>query len=127
MLPATLQTIIEQYIQAYNQFDVPGMLTHLHPDIEFRNISNGEVTHSLKGKAAFREQAEQAVRYFSQRKQSIQHINFQPDQAEVLLDYVAVLAIDLPNGMKKGDTLQLKGKSVFRFQYQQIILIEDIS
>lgn len=129
MLPntTTFQTIIEQYIQAYNQFDVPGMLTHLHPDVEFRNITNGEVTLSLKGKTAFGQQAEQATRYFTQRKQSIESIQFGDGQAEVLIDYEAILAVDLPNGMKTGDSLALQGKSVFRFQGQQIISMEDIS
>lgn len=124
---ATIKTIIEQYIQAYNEFDVPGMLTHLHPDVEFRNITNGEVTLTLQGIDAFREQAGQAISYFSQRKQSIQSIQIQGMQAEVLIDYKAVLAVDLPNGLKRGDTLQLKGKSVFCFQDGQIISIEDIS
>lgn len=123
----TLQTTIEQYIQAYNQFDVPGMLACLHPEVEFRNISNGEVTLSLKGKAAFREQAVQATHYFSHRKQSIQSIHFEDEQADVQIAYDAILAVDLPNGLKKGDALQLQGKSVFRFQNQQIISIDDIS
>ena len=68
---ASHKLMIEQYLQAYNQFDIPGMLAHLHPDIEFKNISNGEITLSLQGIEAFREQASQAAQYFRVRKQSI--------------------------------------------------------
>jgi len=39
----------------------------------------------------------------------------------------ARLAVDLPNGLKIGDTLQLKGKSVFGINEGKISLIEDYS
>jgi len=40
---------------------------------------------------------------------------------------MAIFANDMPSGEKAGDKLELKGKSVFRFKDDLIIVIEDIS
>ncbi|WP_367584473.1 hypothetical protein [Paenibacillus sp. FJAT-26967] len=45
----------------------------------------------------------------------------------MLIDYEGILAVDLPNGLKTGDNIQLKGKSVFRIEEGKISLIEDYS
>jgi hypothetical protein len=122
-----LQQKIESYINAYNEFDVAGMLSTLHPAIEFKNVANGEVTLTTKGIAAFEAQAKQATQFFKQRKQTVTDIQFGDQQAEVAVDYQAILAVDLPNGLKAGDKLALTGKSIFHFENNQIISIEDIS
>jgi hypothetical protein len=122
-----LQQRIEAYIKAYNNFDVDGMLSTLHPEIEFKNITSGEVTLTIKGLEAFKAQAEQAISLFTQRKQTITCISFDNQQAEVQIDYQGILAVDLPNGLKAGNTLELKGKSVFLFEDNLIRYIEDIS
>ncbi|WP_262493508.1 hypothetical protein [Marinifilum fragile] len=36
-----LQKVIENYIQAYNQFDIEGMLTDLHEDVVLRTFQRG--------------------------------------------------------------------------------------
>ena len=118
---------IEHYLQAYNAFDVAGMLRDLHPEVTFENIADGEVTLSLQGIDAFRRQAEQAAQLFRQREQRIEGLRFEDDRAEVAIDYRGTLAVDLPNGLKAGDELKLKGKSVFRFEDGRIIHIQDIS
>ena len=122
-----LQQKIEEYIKAYNNFDVPGMLATLHPEIEFKNITNGEVTLAIQGIEAFKAQAQQATQFFRQRKQTITQTKFSTQQIEVWIDYQAVLALDLPNGLKAGDALALQGKSIFRFKDNLIIYLEDIS
>lgn len=121
------QEIISNYINAYNNFDVPGMLEYLHEDIEFKNRSNGEVNMTLNGVEAFGLQAEQATHLFSQRHQEIISIVHDADQVDVAISYKGTLAIDLPNGMKKGEELSMKGKSVFRFLEGKIISLTDIS
>jgi hypothetical protein len=127
MKQSDIQQRIEAYINAYNNFDVAGMLATLHPEIEFKNISNGEVTLATKGIEAFEAQARQATEFFKQRKQIITAITIANHQAQVEIDYKGVLAVDLPNGLKSGDTLALKGKSIFHFTDNLIIYLEDIS
>lgn len=124
---STKQNLIEQYIEAYNNFDVEGMLAGLHNDVVFKNIANGEINLQTDGIEAFRNQAEQAKAFFSERTQTITSIRFDESETEVEIDYIAILAMDLPNGMKTGDRLELKGKSIFRFLDGKIIEIQDIS
>ncbi len=125
---AQLQEIVECYIHAYNAFDVEGMLFHLHDDVVFRNISNGEINLETRGKTAFAEQGRLAAGYFTERKQTITNIKFPEDQVvEVDIDYQGVLAVDFPNGMNRGDRIALKGRSYFRLAGDHIIEIEDIS
>jgi ketosteroid isomerase-like protein len=127
MEAATSKQLVEAYIKAYNRFDVAGMLAPLHEDVVFRNVSNGEVNLTTTGKAAFRQQAEQATRYFSEREQRVTDWQVSGSRVEVAIDYSAVAAIEFPNGLKPGDALQMQGRSVFEIENGQIISIEDIS
>ena len=44
-----IKSLIQSYLNAYNSFDVDGMLLHLYKDIEFRNILNGVIDVETKG------------------------------------------------------------------------------
>lgn len=121
------EQIILNYITAYNKFDVDTMLKDFDENIVFENISNGEANMRLEGIEAFRQQAEAAKNYFSQRKQTVTSFEHRDNETEVQINYYAVLAVDLPNGLKKGDELHLKGKSIFRFNDDKIISLTDIS
>lgn len=119
--------IIRSYINAYNQFDIPGMVANLHDNIIFKNIQDGETNLLLQGKKEFRQQAELAKTYFTERQQNIISVKHSEDQTEIEIDYFAVLATDMPNGLKKGNALKLTGKSIFRFSDDRIIELTDIS
>lgn len=121
------QQYIEQYLKAYNAFDTEAMVANLHEAIEFKNISDGEINMHTKGIQAFRQQAEQAKQFFQTRLQRLTNLSFDTDAVTAEIDYHAVLAMDLPNGMKKDDELELKGRSIFRFKDHKIIAITDIS
>ncbi|MDO6391135.1 nuclear transport factor 2 family protein [Pontibacter sp. BT731] len=123
----TRKEIIENYIRAYNSFDVQGMLLYLHEEVEFRNISNGEVNLLLQGIEAFQKQAEQAAKLFSEREQVVLQYQEQENAAAVTIAYRAILATDFSKELKAGDTLTLKGKTIFGFQQDKIISIEDHS
>ena len=47
------QEMICRYIEAYNTFDIDLMLTLLHPDVRFKNLSNGEINAQTIGKSEF--------------------------------------------------------------------------
>lgn len=117
--------LIRDYINAYNTYDVAGMTANLHNDIVFEHITNGEVVLSLHGLEAFRQQAEQAVQFFNQRKQTITSITEAADRVEVTIAYTAIAAMDLPNGLKAGDAVNLQGQSIFRFAGDKVIRITD--
>jgi hypothetical protein len=82
---------------------------------------------SLSGLTSFKEQAELAKNYFSLNKQTIKSYLHCNNETEIEIDYYAILAMDFPNGLKKGDELQLKGKSIFKFSGDKIIKLTDIS
>lgn len=119
--------VIEDYIQAYNRFDVAKMVVHFHEDIVFENSANGEVDLRTEGLEDFKNQAEKAKAFFSERKQSIKNWSFKENIVTIEIDYQAVLAIDLPGGAMKGDTLELLGRSEFTFLGSKVILLRDIS
>lgn len=119
--------IVESYVNAYNNFDIDGMTKNLDENIVFENVSNGKVDLRTEGLKSFREQAESAKKYFKQRKQTIESWEFRDSIAMINIDYKAILAIDLPNGLKSGDTLKLKGKSEFEFVDGKIKRIIDKS
>lgn len=122
------EEIIMNYLDGYNSFDIDKMVKDLDDHLLFENISNGIVTDSLNGKEAFKEQAEQAKSFFSDRNQKVTSITHFKDYSEVSIDYVATLAIDFPNGPNKGDKINLQGKSIFEFNKKgKLITIKDIS
>ena len=121
------ERIIKNYVEGYNQFDIDKMTTDFSRDIVFENIQNGEVNMTLNGLNEFKEQAENAKAYFSTRSQVITVLNHFESKTEIEIDYKAVLAIDFPNGMKAGEELNLKGKSVFEFLDNKILKLRDIS
>ncbi|RUT69842.1 nuclear transport factor 2 family protein [Flavobacterium cupreum] len=121
------EKIIENYIAGYNQFDIDKMMADFDDKIVFENIQNGEVNMTLSGLNEFRNQAEEAKKYFSEREQTITLFSHSENQSEIAIDYRAVLAIDFPNGLQKGQELNLKGKSVFEFLDDKIVRLADIS
>ena len=121
------EKIIRNYLDAYNTFDIKKMLIDLDEAVKFVNISNGVTNMTLIGLNSFKEQAEQAKSLFSKRTQTIKSFTHQDDETEIEIDYNSILAVDLPNGLKKGDELNLQGKSIFKFSGNKIIELTDIS
>lgn len=117
--------LIERYIEAYNTFDIETMLSTLHPDIAFQNISSGEINAETHGIEAFRALAEQSKSLFSSRKQTITNVETNETQTCIDVAFEATLAINLPNGLKAGELLQLQGRSEFMFRDGKIVSIVD--
>ncbi len=121
------EKVIKNYIDGYNQFDIDKMVADLDDNIIFENNQNGETNMSLTGLAAFRQQAEHAKAYFTDRTQTIKSFIHSDNTTEIDIDYNAILGMDFPNGLKKGQNLSLVGKSIFEFNGGKIIKLTDIS
>ncbi|NLT50490.1 MAG: nuclear transport factor 2 family protein [Ignavibacteria bacterium] len=121
------EEIINNYIEGYNSFNVSKMMKDLSDEIVFENIQNGETTMTLNGIDEFKTQAEIAKNYFSVRQQKIKSFWHEKEKCEIEIEYFGVLAIDFPNGMKKGGEIKLNGKSIFEFNDEKIIRLTDIS
>lgn len=122
-----MKRIIDEYIKAYNEFDVEGMLRNVHEDVELKNTTNGEVNVQLKGINILKKQAEQAVGLFEKREITIIEQEINDDHVENKIKFKGVIGMDFPDdGPKKGELVKLEGKSIFQFEKGKIILIEDV-
>ncbi len=104
-----------RYVEAYNEMNVESMIADFDDEIIFQNIMNSDKTMELRGIETFKKQAIEALSYFSEREQSIESITHQYSSTEIVINYRAIAAMDFPNGLKKGEIINLKGKSVFEF------------
>ncbi|WP_313420176.1 nuclear transport factor 2 family protein [Sphingobacterium multivorum] len=121
-------TKIFRYVDAYNKMNVKSMITDFGDGIVFLNIMNGEKSMELQGIEEFKKQAIEALSYFSEREQVIESITHTPSSTEITIVYRAIAAMDFPNGLKKGDEIKLKGKSVFEFSAEgKIVRLTDIA
>jgi hypothetical protein len=103
------------------------MMAKIHPDVQFQNVSGGEVNATASGADEFRQLAEQSKGLFSSRNQTLRAFESDGDKAVIEVAYEAVLAVDLPNGMKAGETLRLDGRSEFVFRDGRIHRLADYS
>jgi hypothetical protein len=122
-----MRTLVDRYIDAYNRMNVDEMLLTVHPEVEFRNIAGGVVNASASGVAALKALAQHALALFSERHQDI--LTFEADRSRAVagIAFRAVVANDLPNGLKKGHVMHLTGRSEFEFRDRTISSITDIS
>lgn len=127
MNPNEHRSIVDRYLTAYNAFDIGAMMATVHQDVEFKNVSSGLVNATASGKEEFRRLAEQSKQLFSSRNQTIRTFKSYEDKAVIEVTYEAVLALDLPNGMKAGETLRLNGRSEFVFRDGRIYQLADYS
>jgi ketosteroid isomerase-like protein len=121
------KTLIEEYLNAYNSFDVEAMMELVDPEIEFRNVSGGDVDLSAIGKDEFRELAQQSAFLFSSRKQTPTNFEVEGEVVFVDIDFTGTLATDIPDAMKAGDELRVTGRSEFVFRDEKIYRLTDYS
>lgn len=117
--------IVKKFIGAYNSLNVEGMITCLHPEIEFKNISSGVENAYTKGIEEFRELANNSIQMFKEREQKITSYTESDDTVYVEINYRGILATDLPNGLKSGEILVMNGKSKYVFKDNLIIVLVD--
>jgi len=119
--------VIQQYIAAYNAFDVEGMLNLLSPEVRFENWSGGQLTAAASGIEEFRQLAELAKTMFSEREQRITAVKQGADSVIVSIGYRGQLAVDIPDGPPAGTVLDMNGESEFAFDGRLISRIVDRS
>ena len=127
-----MEDLIRQYIAAYNRMDVPGMIALLHDVIVFENVSSINGITVTSGKSDFETLARRTLSMFKSRQQTIRSLTLGERTAAVEIEYEAVLTVDLPSGrnaepLKAGETMQLRGVTVFAFSDGKIARISDYS
>jgi steroid delta-isomerase-like uncharacterized protein len=121
------QQVIEQFITAYNSFDIDKMVSLLAEDIRFENYSGDKLTASATGIDEFRQLAEQSKALFSEREQHITSFKFREGAVLVTIQFHGRLAADMPNGPSAGTILKLQGTSEYFFHNGKIVKLVDRS
>lgn len=119
--------MIKKFIEAYNSFDIDAMLLLLHPEVQFKNISGEKVNAQTSDKNEFEKLARQSAALFKEREQKIISYKESENKVNVDIEYRALLTVDLPNGLKGGDKINLQGRSEYIFKDGLIYSIVDES
>jgi hypothetical protein len=118
---------VKNFIAAYNSFDLPGMMALVHPEIHFKNISNGMTTVHTTGKMEFQRLAENSAALFREREQQMIAYSIDENIVTIEIHYHAVLALEHPQGQHNNGTIDLSGKSEYIFKEGLIFSIVDES
>ena len=119
------RTLIKQYIEAYDSFNIQELSSLMHPEVIFSNVSEGKEQEKAEGVDEFLALAEATQSMFESRHQDITGYLFNGEHAVVNIDCKGVLAKDLPSGLKAGDLLHLTGKTEFNFEGNKLKRIVD--
>ena len=118
--------LIDMYIKGYNSFNMKKMLMPLHSKIVFENHVNGELTMKLDGMKSFKKRASQGMDYYLKRRQEILSIEHGEEKSVAVINYSATLKVKMGD-KEPGDVVNMSAKSIFYFQDDRIIKIEDYS
>lgn len=119
--------IVLDYIRYYNSFEIENMIDLFSQDCCFENISNSSKPIQCIGKNALYEMACGTSKLFKERKQTVKNWIIGENKIAVEIDYMAVLSGPLPNGLKAGDSINLKGISIYEFENKKIKRLCDFS
>lgn len=122
-----LDDVIARYIQSYNARDIDGMLDCVTDDVVFENISNAGGSMRLDGKDMMRQVADLSGNAFSYRRQRLINVVTGGGKAAAEIEFEGKAAVDLPNGVKAGETVKVRGASFFEFRGNLLCRIADYS
>jgi len=123
----SMEAIIDSYISCYNARDIEGMLACVTDDVIFENISNTGQSMRLEGKEAMGQVAELSCNAFSYRRQRLISLVHTAGRAAAEVEFEGKAAVDLPNGVRAGETMKLRGASFFEMRGSLLSRIADYS
>jgi ketosteroid isomerase-like protein len=122
-----LDDIIARYIASYNARDIDGMIACVTDDVVFENISNSGQSMRLDGKDMMRQVADLSGNAFSYRRQRLVNVVTGAGKAAAEIEFEGKAAVDLPNGVRAGETVKIRGASFFEFRGNLLCRIADYS
>jgi ketosteroid isomerase-like protein len=125
MIEPMHQALIEAYVDAYNRFDVEGMLVTLADDVRFEHHVADQLAVATDGKADFEKLARVGAALFASREQTVEGIE---EQGNVLIAHVhfhGEIAEDIPDGPGAGSIIEMDGTSEFAFAGGKIVRVID--
>jgi|TARA_R110000803_G_scaffold27964_2_gene64984 ketosteroid isomerase-like protein len=122
-----LDEVIARYIASYNARDIDGMIDCVTDDVVFENISNSGQSMRLDGKDMMRQVADLSGNAFSYRRQRLVNVVTGAGKAAAEIEFEGKAAVDLPNGIRAGETVKIRGASFFEFRGNLLCRIADYS
>ncbi|MEM7663290.1 MAG: nuclear transport factor 2 family protein [Pseudomonadota bacterium] len=119
--------IVSRYIACYNERDIDGMLACVTEDVVFENISNTGQSMRLEGRDAMEEVAKLSGNAFSYRRQQVLNFLEAGNKASAEITFEGKAAVDLPNGVKAGEMVEVRGASFFELRGGLLCRIADYS
>ncbi len=121
------EDIINRYIKSYNDRDIDGMLDCVTEDVIFENISNTGQSMRLEGRELMGQVATLSGNAFSHRRQKLVNLVLGTGKAAAEIEFEGKAAVDLPNGVKAGEAVKIRGASFFEFRGRLLSRIADYS
>ena len=103
------------------------MLATMQDEVVFENYTAGVLALRTVGIAELGHLAESSRHLFSMRRQSITAWHEDGDTAHAGIHFEGVFAVDLPNGVRAGQSIALEGRSEFRQHDGKLIYVADYS
>lgn len=125
MIDPARQALVEAYIDAYNRFDIDGMLAMLSDDVRFEHHGGGELAVATDGKAEFEKLARVGVAMFASRTQRVVAMEARGETLVVTIDFHGEVAEDIPEGPGAGTVIDMTGSSEFGFAGGKICRVID--
>ena len=122
-----LDEVIARYIASYNARGIDGMIGCVTDDVVFENISNTGQSMRLDGKDMMRQVADLSGNAFSYRRQRLVNVVTGAGKAAAEIEFEGKAAVDLPNGIRAGETVKIRGASFFEFRGNLLCRIADYS
>ena len=122
-----MRALVDRYLDAYNRMDVDAMLATMQDEVVFENYSASVLSVRTIGIAELRHLAESSRHLFSMRRQTITAWREADDRGYASIHFEGTFAIDLPTGVRAGQSIALDGRSEFRQHDGKLVYIADHS
>lgn len=122
-----MRALVDRYLDAYNRMDVDAMLATMQDEVVFENYTAGVLALRTVGIAELRHLAESSRHLFSMRRQTITAWREADGRGYADIRFEGTFAVDLPNGVRAGQSIALEGRSEFRQHDSRLVYIADHS
>lgn len=121
----TYTNLVTKFIEAYNLYDIDTMLLLVRPEISFKSVSRGSIDAQTVGREDFRKVAFHSTQLFTEIRREVISLLVIGNRVIAEIKYHAVVAHHSSEGLGKGSSIDIDGKSEYAFRDGLISSIVD--
>ncbi|MBI1339446.1 nuclear transport factor 2 family protein [bacterium] len=122
-----ISTLVRKYVDRYNSGDVEGMLALCHDDVVFETVASLGGEMRIDGKDDMRDILIATTRAFRGRSHKIISLISEADRAAAETMFSGVATAELAHDVREGDTVSIRGVTVFERRDDKFVRISDYS